>query len=113
MVVSNAVLTINVSIWGRMVLLIFVKKHIFQQMRLFFAPEIKDRYFSWKWKQFLDRNFYRGHTPGLKGKQTLYILSGPLKQLGNLRQIIQAKSEMGYTNLVDIVTDESENGQNY
>ena len=74
-----------------------------------FAPEIRDRYFSWQWKQFLDRSFYRGHTPGLKGKQTVYILSAPLKQLANLRQIINATSEMGYTNLVDIVTDETGN----
>ena len=87
----------------------FCEEIYFSADAVVFAPEIKDRYFSWKWKQFLDRNFYRGHTPGLKGKQTVYILSGPLKQLGNLRQIIQAKSEMGYTNLVDIVTDESEN----
>jgi len=87
----------------------FCEETYFTADAVVFAPEIKDRYFSWKWKQFLDRNFYRGHTPGLKGKQTAYILSGPLKQLENLRQIIQAKSEMGYTNLVDIVTDESEN----
>jgi len=71
-----------------------------------FAPVIKDRYFSWRWKQFFDRGFYNGHTPGLKGKQALYLLSGPLRQLPNLRQIIVAASEMGRTNLVNIITDE-------
>jgi len=75
------------------------------------APVIKDRYYSWKWKQFYDRGFYNGHTPGLKGKQILHILSGPLRQLPNLRQMIVASSEIGRTNLVDIVTDESENSK--
>ncbi|MBN1614114.1 MAG: flavodoxin family protein, partial [Deltaproteobacteria bacterium] len=76
-----------------------------------FAPVIKDRYYSWKWKQFMDRGFYNGHTPGLKGKQVLYILSGPLRQLPNVRQMIVASSEIGRTNLVDIVTDESEDSK--
>jgi len=87
----------------------FCEETYFTADAVVYAPEIKDRYFSWKWKQFLDRTFYRGHTPGLKGKQTVYILSGPLKQLSNLRQIINASSELGQTNLVDIVTDETEN----
>ena len=75
------------------------------------APIIKDRYFSWKWKQFYDRGFYNGHTPGLKGKQVVHILSGPLSQLPNLRQMIVASAEIGQMNLVDIVTDESEDSK--
>ena len=76
-----------------------------------FAPTIKDRYYSWKWKQIYDRGFYNGHTPGLRGKQVLYIISGPIRQIPNLRQIIVASSELGMTNLVNIVTDECEDSK--
>ncbi|MBN1613448.1 MAG: NAD(P)H-dependent oxidoreductase [Deltaproteobacteria bacterium] len=72
-----------------------------------FAPRIKDRYYSWTWKLLYDRGFYNGHTPVLKGKQILYILSGPLGQIPNLQQMIAASSEIGGANLVGIVTDES------
>lgn len=71
------------------------------------APVLKDRAYSWRWKLLFDRGFYRGHTPTLKGKQLLYIISGPLGQLPNLRQIFTAASEIGRANLVNIVTDES------
>jgi multimeric flavodoxin WrbA len=74
-----------------------------------FAPVLKDRAYSWQWKLLYDRGFYRGHTPALKGKQVMYIFSGPLSQLPNLRELFTASAEMGYTNLVTIVTDESEN----
>ena len=76
-----------------------------------FAPTLKDRYHSWKWKQLYDRGFYNGHTPTLKGKQVMYIISGPLSQLPNLHQMIVASSEMGRTNLVGVVTDESEDSK--
>lgn len=73
---------------------------------LVFAGEIKDRYLSWKWKQFFDRRFFHTHIPSLVGKQLGFIISGPLSQIPNLRQILDAYSEWEQANLVDCVTDE-------
>ncbi|MDP2968514.1 MAG: hypothetical protein Q8P64_04825, partial [Deltaproteobacteria bacterium] len=46
--------------------------------------------------------------PSLVGKQVGFILSGPLRQIPNLRQILEAYTEWQQANLVDIVTDEEE-----
>lgn len=71
-----------------------------------FALTMKDRYFSARWKSFLDRRFYQTHQPGLPGKQIGYLISGPLRYEPNLRQIIVASAQIDQANLVDIITDE-------
>lgn len=71
-----------------------------------FALAMKDRYFSARWKSFLDRRFYQTHQPGLPGKQIGYLISGPLSLEQNLRQMIQAMAEFDQANLVDLLTDE-------
>ncbi len=71
-----------------------------------YALTLKDRYFSSRYKLFLDRAFFNGHTPIIEGVQMCYMLSGSLSQNENLRQIITALSEIGGGNLVDIITDE-------
>jgi multimeric flavodoxin WrbA len=73
---------------------------------LFYCGDIRDRYFSSKWKQFLDRSFYNNHTPVLTGKQIGYLVSGPLSELASLRESIQVFPEFQQGNLVDIVSDE-------
>jgi multimeric flavodoxin WrbA len=73
---------------------------------LVFAGEIRDRYLSSRWKLFFDRSFFNTHTPSLTGKQVGFIVSGPLSQIPNLRQILEAYTEWQQANLVDIVTDE-------
>ncbi len=73
---------------------------------LIFAGAIRDRYLSSAWKQFFDRSFFNTHTPSLIGKQFGFIISGPLTQEENLREIIQAYVEWQRSNLVGIVTDE-------
>jgi len=73
-----------------------------------FALTMKDRYFSARWKNFLDRRFYQTHQPGLPGKQIGYLISGALSYEQNLRQILQASAQIDQANLVDIVTDEHE-----
>jgi len=73
---------------------------------LIFAGTIQDRYLSSRWKLFFDRGFYNNHTPSLIGKQIGFIVSGPLSQLPNLRQILEAYVEWQQANLVDFVTDE-------
>jgi len=71
-----------------------------------YALTMKDRYFSARWKNFLDRRFYNTHQPGLPGKQIGYLISGPLSYEQNLRQIILASAEIDQANLVEIITDE-------
>jgi len=75
---------------------------------LVFAGTIKDRYLSSRWKMFFDRSFFNGHVPSLSGKQIGFIISGPLIQIPNLRQILQGYCEWQQDNLVDFITDEYE-----
>ncbi len=74
---------------------------------IIFAGEIRDRYLSAKWKLMFDRAFFNTHTPTLAGKQAGFLLSGPLSEVSNLREILQAYFEWQGANLVDIVTDEN------
>ena len=74
---------------------------------LVWAGCIKDRYLSAKWKTFFDRSFYNGHTPTLIGKQVGFIISGPLSQIPNLRQILDGYVELQQANPAGFVTDES------
>jgi multimeric flavodoxin WrbA len=78
---------------------------------LIFAGAIQDRYLSSRWKMFFDRSFFHTHTPSLTGKQVGIILSGPLREIPNLRQILEAYTEWQQANLVDIVTDEVEDAK--
>ena len=71
-----------------------------------YALSLKDRYLSYRYKQFLDRAFYNGHTPIIEGVQLCYLLTGPLSQIENLRQLISCITEISGGNLVDIITDE-------
>lgn len=73
---------------------------------LVFAGAIKDRYLSATWKTFFDRSFFSTHTPSLIGKQFGFIVSGPLGQNPNLRQIMEAWIELQHSNLAGFVTDE-------
>jgi multimeric flavodoxin WrbA len=75
---------------------------------LVFAGAIKDRYLSSRWKLYFDRSFFMGHAPKYTGKQMGFIISGPLSQIPNLRQILEAYAEGEGANLVDFVTDEYE-----
>ena len=76
---------------------------------LVFAGAVKDRYLSSKWKMFFDRSFFNTHIPIFIGKQVGFVISGPLSQIPNLRQVLEAYSQMQRVNTVDFVTDESKN----
>jgi multimeric flavodoxin WrbA len=59
---------------------------------LVYAGTTRDRALSARWKAFFDRSFFNTHQSVLKGKQFLYLVSGPLSRLDNLRQTLQATS---------------------
>lgn len=74
-----------------------------------FAGTIQDRYLSSIWKCYFDRVFFNNHVPTLAGKQIGFIISGPLRHIPNLRQILESYPEWQQANLAGVVTDESEN----
>ncbi len=73
---------------------------------LFFAGSIHDRYLSSLWKCFFDRSFFNGHVPVLENKQMGFVVSGPLGQIPNLREILTAYTGMQHANLVGFVADD-------
>ena len=70
-----------------------------------------DRYFSHVWQRYLERNFVHTHQTVLKGKQIAFLVSGPLSQNLNAREILQGYSETMGANLVSIITDEGEDSK--
>ncbi len=86
----------------------FYEKNIKPADAVVYATKIKNRSLSARWEQFYDRSFYNGHCPRTMGQQLGYIISGPLKQNPNIKEILKSRNEMGLTNLVGIVTDEAE-----
>ncbi len=69
------------------------------------AGTVRDRYLSSTWKQFFDRSFFKGHTPGLEGKQIGFVIAGPLQQLPYLKEGLMAWADNGGCNAM-FVTDE-------
>ena len=76
-----------------------------------FAGAISDRYLSAKWKTYFDRSFYNTHIPTLIGKQIAFLISGPLGQIPNLRQILETYAEFQEANMAGIITDEAGNSR--
>jgi multimeric flavodoxin WrbA len=70
------------------------------------AAEIDRHWFNPIWKCYDDRQFYNGHRTSMMGKSVGYIISGALRQEANLREVLEARSEVGQLYLLDIVTDE-------
>ncbi len=79
---------------------------------LVFVGTITDRFLSAHWKMFFDRTFFNTHTPTMITKQVLYVISGPLSQIPNISEIFLALAQIQKSNLMDFVTDESENSEN-
>ncbi len=76
-----------------------------------YAVDIKDRFLTARWKMFIDRSFYNNHAPQFTGKQLVYLVSGPLKQIPNIRQIFKAWAQVQRGNLIDFISDETENSE--
>lgn len=74
---------------------------------LVFAGAIRDRYLSSLWKTYFDRAFFNTHIPSLRGKQIVWLISGALTQLPNLREIFEAYTQVQRANLVGILSDEN------
>lgn len=86
--------------------IVFFKETVKKADIIVFVGMIRDRYLSSRWKMFFDRSFFNNHVPSLTGKQIGFLISGPLSQIPNLRQIFEAYIELQEGNLAGIVTDE-------
>jgi len=74
-----------------------------------FCGFIVDRYFSARWKTFIDRMFFSTHTPVFPGMPMGFVVSGPLRQLPNFRDILEDVYGAMEVRLAGTVTDEDEN----
>ncbi len=83
----------------------FYKEKVMTADILIYAATIKDRYLSWRWKTFFDRSFFNTHTPVLQNKQGVFLISGPLDQNANLKQILEGYFQFQGANLVGMVSD--------
>ena len=86
----------------------FYRNTLLPAEAVIFAGKVHDRFLSARWKMFFDRSFFNTHTPTLGGKQLGCIISGPLSQLADLRQIMQAYAEWQQTGHNGFVSDEYE-----
>lgn len=83
----------------------FYKNKLVPADIIIMAGSVHDRYLSSVWKQFFDRSFFKGHTPGLQGKQIGFVIAGPLRQIPSLREILVAWADNGGCH-AQFVTDE-------
>jgi multimeric flavodoxin WrbA len=84
----------------------FYKNRLAAADILVFAGAIRDRYLSSTWKCFFDRSFFKGHTPGLSGKQIGFAIAGPLRQVSCLKEALTMWADSGRCN-AHFVTDEA------
>ena len=75
---------------------------------IIFAGTIKDRYLSSRWKTFIDRWFFTTHIPFLDKKVIGFIISGPLKQIPNLRTLLSDFFEAHGLTIGGFITDEGD-----
>lgn len=87
----------------------FYEEEIKKADIIFFCAGIRDRFFTARWKQFLDRSFYNNHTPVLRGKQIAFLVSGPFSECDALREFVTCFPEFQKANLAGLVTDEIDN----
>ncbi len=83
----------------------FFKNKLVPADIIIMAGSVHDRYLSSTWKQFFDRSFFKGHTPGLEGKQIGFVIAGPLHQIPHLKEALTAWADNGRCH-VTFVTDE-------
>ncbi len=75
---------------------------------IIYAASINRHYFNSSWIKYDNRQFYNGHRITFAGKAAGYLISGNLREESNLREIIEARSNVGEYYLIDVVTDEVE-----
>ena len=84
----------------------FMQDKVLKADVMIWAGTVKDRFLSSKWKIFLDRSFCNGHVPWLNNVQVGYLVSGPLSQTPNIREVLEVILELTNANACGFITDE-------
>jgi multimeric flavodoxin WrbA len=84
----------------------FFNSHLKTADIIIIAGTIRDHYLSSTWKKFFDRSFFNGHAPVLMDKRLGFIISGPLSQIQNLREILEVFGDNWHMKSAGLVTDE-------
>lgn len=71
-----------------------------------YAGAVKDRFFSARFKIYIDRYFSNGHRHVLEAGLTGYLVSGPLTQLAPMRETLEASIEVAHVHRLGIISDE-------
>ncbi len=72
-----------------------------------YAGAIKDRFYSARFKKFIDRYFSNGHRHILKAGLLGHIVSGALNQLPSMKEGLEAHIEVAHTQRLGIISDDN------
>lgn len=85
--------------------------HAFEKVKkadiVIYAGGVKDRYYSARFKKFLDRYFSNGHRYVLNASLIGHIVSGPLHQLATMHETLNASIEISHCQRIGIVSDDN------
>lgn len=84
----------------------FLRNDIQKADCIVYAFAVKDHSMGSRFKMYDDRNFCNGHRTVTVGMPVGYLVSGELSAEENLRNIIEARAEVGHNFLAGVATDE-------
>ena len=84
----------------------FLRNNIQKADSIVYAFTVKDHSMGSRFKMYDDRNFCNGHRTVTVGMPVGYLVSGELSVEENLRNIIEARAEVGHNFLAGVATDE-------
>ncbi len=86
----------------------FLRSNIQKADSIVYAFTVKDHSMGSRFKMYDDRNFCNGHRTVTVGMPVGYLVSGELSAEENLRNIIEARAEVGHNFLAGVATDEGD-----
>ena len=84
----------------------FLRNNIQKADSIVYAFTVSDHSMGSRFKMYDDRNFCNGHRTVTVGMPVGYLISGELSAEENLRNIIEARAEVGHNFLAGVATDE-------
>ena len=84
----------------------FLRNNIQKADAIIYAFTVRDHSMGARFKMYDDRNFCNGHRTVTVGIPVGYLVSGELSAEENLRNIIEARAEVGHNFLAGVATDE-------
>ena len=86
----------------------FLRNNIQKADCIVYAFTVSDHSMGSRFKMYDDRNFCNGHRTVTVGMPVGYLVSGELSAEENLRNIIEARAEVGHNFLAGVATDEGD-----